>query len=211
MSMRSTAMSVSGSVPTSWAMASRPSASRTSISCAPAITWWLVSRKPCGETITPEPMPTEAVSPFPRPPKMWGAQGLSAWGERARARCVVTLTTAGSAAAAAARKLPAAAAEAALAAPVASNTGTVGSGPRPRSQSGLSVDTTNSAATATVTAWAKMSQSLRIDLDSTMPRARPAPRTRRRLPAGCSPAGSRRRGAVDYRPVPGGTRPGAHQ
>ena len=43
-SILSTAMSVSGSLPTTVARVLRPSASWTSMSVAPATTWWLVSR-----------------------------------------------------------------------------------------------------------------------------------------------------------------------
>ena len=39
---RSTARSVSGSLPTTWASSFLPSASATSISSAPSTTWWLV-------------------------------------------------------------------------------------------------------------------------------------------------------------------------
>src|SRR6056297_632548 len=62
-SIRMTAMSVSASDPTSSATNSRRSASRTMISSASSMTWWLVMIRPSSRTMKPEPPPRRSGRP----------------------------------------------------------------------------------------------------------------------------------------------------
>ena len=61
--MRSTAISETGSVPITVASKSRPSGSVTRIWSAPVITWSFVRTIPSLRTITPEPKPALRRSP----------------------------------------------------------------------------------------------------------------------------------------------------
>ena len=56
-SMRSTAMSVAGSLPTSSASNERLSLRPTSMASAPSMTWWLVTISPASDRMTPLPEP----------------------------------------------------------------------------------------------------------------------------------------------------------
>ena len=95
-SMRSTAMSVAGSLPTSSASKDRLSLRPTSMASAPSMTWWLVTISPASDRMTPLPDPRWMFE-GPGMPKNWPHPPVVAivWAVR-------TWTTASNAASAAA-------------------------------------------------------------------------------------------------------------
>ena len=72
---RSTAMSVTGSAPTSCAGRSRPSGSVTIIESASCTTWWLVSTTPLGSITKPEPSPDDWRTSGPKNMLSKGSRG----------------------------------------------------------------------------------------------------------------------------------------